>query len=441
MNSEGMASSSRLSRFRLWLLPVAMLCAAGMWTYVNRVMIQQQLLEAKLNDRPRGNLSDLYPHWAGARELLLNGRDPYSLEVTQEIQLGYYGRVLDPARRGDPKDQQAFAYPPYVAFYLAPTLHMQFRTVQRIFFYLLLALTFSAIPLWLRVLRWPLPLCTQASIMLFTLGSLTVVIGLKLQQLTLLVFALLATAIALLTAGWPVTAGIFLALSTIKPQLVWLLLLWLVIWTLTDWRRRYRWMASFLITMAILSLASEWYLPHWIPRFFAAMQRYLSYTDAVSILDQMVPKPLGLLLRTIVASAVLWLGWKNRRRGEKTTEFAAAAALIISATIIIIPSYALYNQILILPALLLLLRDRQRIRHHSRIGAVLLGVTAIFLCWPWFSSTALAALSFVFPPVRVARAWALPAWTVPQLSVAVTVLTLIHYYQMTFDAAPKATSS
>lgn len=441
MNSEGMASSSSLSRFRFWLLPVAIICAAGMWTYVNRVMIQQQLLEAKLNDRPRGNLSDLYPHWTGARELLLNGRDPYSLEVTREIQLGYYGRILDSARRGDPKDQQAFAYPPFVAFYLAPTLHMQFPTVQRFFFYLLLALIFSAIPLWLRVLRWPLPLYMQASIMLFTLGSLTVVIGLKLQQLTLLVFALLAAAIALLTTGWPLTAGILLALSTIKPQLVWLLLLWLVIWTLADWRRRYRWMASFLITMTILSLASEWYLPHWIPRFFAAMQRYLSYTDAVSILDQMVPKPLGLLLRIIVASTVLWLGWKNRRSGEETQKFAATVALIISTTIIVIPSYALYNQILILPALLLLVHDRRMIWCRSRIGAVLLGVTTIFLCWPWISSAALAALSFVIPPARVARAWALPAWTVPQLSVAVTVLMLVHYYQMTFDAAAKATSS
>ena len=440
MNTDRLPSSD-LSRFRFWLLPLAMICAAGMWTYVNRVMIQQQLIEARLNDRPRGNLSDLYPHWTGAKELLLNGRDPYSPEVTREIQLGYYGRVLDPARRGDPRDQQAFAYPPYVAFYLAPTLHMQFRTVQRVFFYFLLVLTFSSIPLWLRALRWPLPLSQQASIMLFALGSLTVVIGLKLQQLTLLVFALLAMAVALLTTGWPVTAGIFLALSTIKPQLVWLLLLWLAIWTLTDWRRRYRWLTSFLITMIILSLASEWYLPHWIPRFFAAMQRYLSYTDAVSILDQMVPKPLGQLLRIIVASTVLWLGWKNRRRGEETSEFAATVALIIATTIIIIPSYALYNQILILPALLLLVRDRRRIRRHSRIGAVLLGVTAVFLCWPWVSSTALAALSFVIPPVRVARAWALPAWTVPQLSVAVTVLMLIHYYQMTFDAAPKATSS
>jgi hypothetical protein len=412
-----------------------------MWTYVNRVMIEQQLIDAKLNDRPRGNLSDLYPRWTGARELLLNGHDPYSPEVTREIQLGYYGRVLDPVRRGDPKDQQAFAYPVYVAFYLAPTLHMQFRTAQWIFFYVLLGLTLSAIPLWLIALRWRLPLCTQASIMLFTLSSLTVAIGLKLQQMTLLVFALLALAVAFITTGWPVAAGIFLALSTIKPQLVWLLLMWLTIWTLADWRRRYRWMASFLVSMTILSLASEWFLPHWIPRFFAAMQRYLTYTDAISIFDQMVPKPWGLLLRILVVSSVLWLAWRNRQSGEDTAAFAATVALIVAATITVIPSYSLYNQILILPALLLLVRDRQLIRRRSRVGRLLLGVTSAFLCWPWVSSTVLAALSFVIPPATVAQAWALPAWTVPQLSVAVTVLTLIHYYQTTFDAPTEPLTS
>ena len=60
------------------------------------------------------DLSDLYPRWLGARELLLHHRDPYSPEVTREIQIGYYGRPLDPSRPQDPRDQQGFAYPAYV---------------------------------------------------------------------------------------------------------------------------------------------------------------------------------------------------------------------------------------------------------------------------------------------------------------------------------------
>ena len=92
----------------MWLL-ISFLCAAGVWLYAQRVLIPYQMADAAAYNRPRGNLSDLYPRWIGARELLLHGRSPYSADVTREIQAGYYGRVLDPSRPADPKDQQAFA--------------------------------------------------------------------------------------------------------------------------------------------------------------------------------------------------------------------------------------------------------------------------------------------------------------------------------------------
>ena len=89
----------------------------------------QQIADAAAHNRPRGNLSDLYPRWLGARELLRHGRNPYSAEITREIQQGYYGRPLDPSRPDDPKDQQGFAYPVYVVFLLAPTIDLPFDAV------------------------------------------------------------------------------------------------------------------------------------------------------------------------------------------------------------------------------------------------------------------------------------------------------------------------
>src|ERR1700756_2839096 len=98
---------------------------ASMWFYVQRVLISHQIADAIAHGRPRGNLSDLYPRWLGARELLRHGRNPYSAEITREIQQGYYGRPLDPTRSEDPKDQQGFAYPAYIVFLLAPTVALQ----------------------------------------------------------------------------------------------------------------------------------------------------------------------------------------------------------------------------------------------------------------------------------------------------------------------------
>ena len=146
------------------------------------------------------------------------------------------------------------------------------------FFWVLFGLTVATIPLWPRALRWSVPLWGQVSLVVFTLGSLPVMQGLKLQQITLFVVPLLAVAMALLVSDRPVAAGVLLALATIKPQLVLLLLVWLTIWTVADWRRRYRWAASFLVSMAILWAASEWYLPHWIPRFWQAVREYHNYT-------------------------------------------------------------------------------------------------------------------------------------------------------------------
>src|ERR1700740_3372061 len=102
-----------------------------MWFYVDYILVPFQQAYAAAHDHPRGNLSDLYPRWLGARDLLLYGRDPYSADVTREIQVGYYGRALDPSRPGDPKDQQGFAYPAYVVFYLAPTVKLPFDLVRK----------------------------------------------------------------------------------------------------------------------------------------------------------------------------------------------------------------------------------------------------------------------------------------------------------------------
>jgi hypothetical protein len=193
--------------------------------------------------------------------------------------------------------------------------------------------------------------------------------------------------------------------------------------------------------MAVLCAASEWYLPHWIPRFAQQMRRYLNYTDAVSILDQMVPIPWGGLLRVVAVVVTVLMGWKNRRFGYDAPAFAAMASLALAVTIIVIPSYAIYNQVFLLPAVLVLVRNRERMWKRSRVNRLLLSVTALLLVWSWLSSAALAILSFVLPPETVERAWVLPAWTIPQLSVAVAALMLVNYYQTTFATPATASSS
>ena len=206
-SSRGMAVSAGVLQ--------ALLLAGSMWFYVQHVLIAHQRADAVVHGIPRGNLSDLYPRWLGAGELLLHGRDPYSREVTREIQIGYYGRPLDPERPSDPKDQQGFAYPVYVVFLLAPTISLPFPVVQAGFRWLLVALTVASVLLWLRTLLWRPSAATTAILIALTLGSFQVLQGIKLQQLSLLDGGLIAGCCLLLAGGYLALAGILLAFATI----------------------------------------------------------------------------------------------------------------------------------------------------------------------------------------------------------------------------------
>src|ERR1039458_5619396 len=99
IESEKIESTHMRPRAQLGaLFLVAALAAASMWFYVDRILVGYQVADAAAHQRPRGNLSDLYPRWLGARELLLHQRNPYGDDIRSEIQKGYYGRALDPAR-------------------------------------------------------------------------------------------------------------------------------------------------------------------------------------------------------------------------------------------------------------------------------------------------------------------------------------------------------
>jgi glycosyl transferase family 87 len=429
------------SRTQLWTVVASLMAVAGMWLYAQRVLISFQVSDAAAHSRPRGNLSDLYPRWVGAKALLQQGRNPYGADVSREIQAGYYGRPLDPGRAEDPRDQQGFAYPVYVVFFLAPTIDLPFAIVQRYFFWTLLSLTCLSAVLWIRVLRWPLPFWSQAGIVLLTLGSVAVMQGVKLQQMSLLVAAFVAVAIILLILDQALAAGVLLALATIKPQLLLLLLLSLIPWTYADLRRRYRWALSFLLTMAVLVGASEAYLPGWLPLFWRAVHDYQNYTGAMSVMDKAIGTPWSQILELIAFAASAGVCWRERRQPETSAAFAFMIALVLSATVLLIPTFAPYNQVLLIPACLLLVKERRSIWNRNTANRLLFGITAILILWPWIASATLTVLSFVMARQAVQRGWAIPAWTVTQIPIAVTALMLIHYYQQTFPAQTKAGAS
>ncbi len=339
---------------------------------------------------PRGNLSDLYPRWLGARELLQSGRNPYSAEVTREIQQGYYGRPIDPGRPDDPKDQQGFAYPVYVVFLLAPTIELPFDAAQLGFRWLLVGLAMASVLLWLRVLRWRPSFGTTLIFIVLSLGWLPMVQGIKLQQLSLLVAGLLAACGALLAGGWLFCGGALLALATIKPQLTWPLVLWLLLWAGSDWRSRRRFLFGFGVVMLLLLGGAELVLPGWWGMFIAAIEQYHRYTQSQSVLTVMFGPVAGGILGVLSVVACAVCVWGLRAESASAEAFGQATSLMMALTVFIIPMSAVYNQVLLAPAILALYRSERSGTPVLPAIRLARGIGGILLVWPWIATLALS---------------------------------------------------
>lgn len=419
-------------------LALAIAASASTWFYIDWILRPTQLAEATAHNRPRGNLSDLYPRWLGARELLRHGRNPYSPEITREIQQGYYGRPIDPARSEDPKDQQAFAYPVYVVFLIAPTIDLPFNTVQKYFRWLLLGLAVATVLSWLYVLRWRPPSGIVLIFIVLMLGWLPMVQGMKLQQLSLLVAGLLAGCASFLAGGWLLLAGLLLALATIKPQLTWPLVLWLLFWAGSDWQSRRRLVFGFGIVMLILLGGAHWILPGWLPRFIAGLGQYHRYTQGQSVLTSLF----GLLAGRVLGAACLLTSaicvWRLRRRPASTVDFGNAVGVVLALTIVIAPMSAPYNQVLLAPAILGLLRSEAAdesilpsIRRARAVGYF------VFV-WPWIATIGLGIFYPWLTPDLREHLWPVPLYSSYMTPVFVFGLALLNTWKCEADCLPQS---
>jgi Glycosyltransferase family 87 len=341
---------------------------------------------------------DFYPLWLTGRELLFRGRNPYTKEMTREIQIGLFGRPMDPTRPADPPaDFRAFSYPLYADLLAAPLLPLGFNAVRVVLGLLLPLLTAISLMLWLRAFHLQVSGSTVAIAIILVLVSYPVLEGLYAQQAGLFVGAALAISAAALVRGRLVLAGMLLAFASVKPQLVWLLALWLLLWAISDWKRRKVFALSFILTMLLLILLSQLVLPGWIIGWWRSLAGYSRYT--LPPLTQLV---LGRLLGTVVGLAMLalvsWICWRTRREPAASGNFSLVVSFVLAVTVILAPtSGAVYDQVILLPAILWLGFRRSEILKASRPRRGLMLVAVVVLCWQWVTACGIALASIFIP--------------------------------------------
>ena len=365
-----------------------------------------QLGEAEFHS----TLGDLYSPWRGARELLLHGRDPYSPEVTRDIQIEYYGKALDQSPGGQ-RDQQRFVYPVYVAFLLAPSAKFSFAPVRAVSRWILLAITLVSILLWLPLVRGRLSVLSFLAPAVLTISSIPVIQALNLQQLGLLVAGLLAGCAALLLRRHYVWAGMMLAVASIKPQMSAVISLWLILWAVSEWSKRKAFLLGFATMMLALVLAGEWLLAGWISKFACGTLAYAQYTDSGSWLALWLPRPLGLIGTVVLGVGAVLAYWHTRREDPDSPGFAFTFALMLTITILIVPATKpVFNQILVLPALLLAWHGRRAVWARGQLCRALLILWWAIVAAPWVLAAMVVLVWLLLPVDAVERVWRLPLY-------------------------------
>ncbi|HMR67733.1 MAG TPA: glycosyltransferase family 87 protein, partial [Anaerolineae bacterium] len=282
---------------------------------------------------PSGN--DFFVRWLGGREYLLHGTNPYDRTVAEQAQISMFGRLAQP---GD-KDEAYFAYPLYTLFFFWPLSLLPYAWAQAVWMAILQFMLLGLTILSIRLARWSPPnwlfWFTVFWGIFFYNGARAILLG----QFSIMV------GLALLLALWAIEkrrdtlAGLCLAITTIKPQMVFLILAFLLLWAVV--RGRWHIVLGFGLSMLGLVFGSILLIPSW-PVDFA--RNALAYSDYVAfgtplenLLDFLLPPslagPLTSLLSGLFFLALLpgwWLAFRDRP-GAYT--WAVMSTLIVGSLI------------------------------------------------------------------------------------------------------------
>ena len=251
--------TSSLGKYWYVLLILLLLLLAGMF-WANYRFVEQN---------PGGN--DFLVHWVGTRALLVDGLSPYSDEVALQIQTLAYGR---PARAGE--HELRVAYPLYSIYLFAPFALISDYTLARALWMTtleagLVAMTFLS----LSITTWRPKPWMLALLLLFSLtwyhSARAVING----NAVILVSLFVVGALAAIKSGKDELAGILLAISTIKPQVTILVILYIWVWAISV--RRWAIVIWTLITVAILTGTAMFFIPNWPLQNLWEILRYPGY--------------------------------------------------------------------------------------------------------------------------------------------------------------------
>lgn len=272
--------------------------------FVLEVFVVQRFLTSQI---PGAN--DFYSRWHGARAFLLEGRNPYALDVTEEIQpiIG-----IDPSEVG----RGGFNYPLHVIFFFWPLVYLPYDWTQAIWWTVVLWLAIASTVI---LLQWLGAGTKPHSLLTFLLVALTfypITRSIFLGQFTLHILFFLVLALFLLKANSDFWAGVALSAASIKPQMLILVVPFLLLWALK--LKRPRFIYGLLAGGVVFLTASLALMPTWPLEFLADTRRYRQFSGGFTplrlLFDYLAPDASVLLWQipaVILVLIMLYFWWKS----------------------------------------------------------------------------------------------------------------------------------
>jgi hypothetical protein len=296
---------------------------------------------------PGGN--DFLVHWVGGR-YILQGKNPYGEDAAREIQMLVYGRT---ATAGE--HQLRVAYPYYGELLLLPFAFVGNYSVAR-----------AAWMVLMEVAQMGLALAALASFdlsgafwrkVLFLLFSLSWYFGARalINGNAVIVVGLLITLSAWLLKKnrYGALAGMLLATATMKPQVSFWPVLFLLAFSVK--RERYRFLLGFFGAMALFFTLSFLLLPTWIRDFAMEVVRYPSYnppyTPAAILADLIggIGSAMGWAISILALIGLAIILWKKCKPEEGTGLMTLLGLVMTLSFLSGIPNDPGNEAILILP--------------------------------------------------------------------------------------------
>lgn len=337
--------------------------------------------------------NDFFSRWAGAHLYFTRGWDPYGPDTSLWIQQVIYGRPALPDQ-----DPSLFAYPFYTVFVVSPYALLPYDWAQAAWQVTLQGLVIASLVFLFHYYGWlPRPV-VLGLLLLWTIFFYPISRSLILGQLGILVFLLTLIAFWLMfRAVQPcprcdLGAGLVLAITTIKPQMQFLIIPFLLLWALRE--RRWNVWLGFGATMLVLLAASSLLLPGWLFEWIAQVQQYPGYTPpAVLFILTHETFPLGAaadaveqMLSLLLLAYLLFEWWLALRPSDRThLDWVLGLTLVI--THLVAPRTATTHYIVFLYVLISVFRDLLRRRPWGSSALVLLMlVLGVGMWWLFFAT-------------------------------------------------------